>query len=93
MRLKSRKLNKPSCVFQDIENWINNSDAGVIYFSLGSMIKGDTFPEEPRRAFTRAFAKLPQRVLWKWENDTMPDKPDNVMICKWMPQFDILGKY
>ncbi|XP_076274446.1 UDP-glycosyltransferase UGT5-like [Rhynchophorus ferrugineus] len=73
-----------------LENWINNSDAGVIYFSLGSMIKGDTFPSEKRRAFIGAFARLRQRVLWKWENDTMPDKPDNVMIYKWMPQFDIL---
>jgi len=73
-----------------MENWINNSDSGVIYFSLGSMIKSDTFPKEQLKAFIRAFAKLPQRVLWKWENDTMPDKPDNVMIRKWMPQFDVL---
>lgn len=81
---------KPKKLPEAIENWINNSDAGVIYFSLGSMIKGDTFPEEQRKAFVRAFSRLPQRVLWKWENDTMPDKPDNVMISKWMPQFDIL---
>ncbi|XP_066257468.1 UDP-glycosyltransferase UGT5-like isoform X2 [Euwallacea similis] len=84
------KNKKPKPLPVDIEDWINNSDAGVIYFSLGSMIKSDTFPEEQLRAFIRAFAKLPQRVLWKWENDTMPDKPDNVMIRKWMPQFDIL---
>ncbi|ERL86204.1 hypothetical protein D910_03615, partial [Dendroctonus ponderosae] len=81
---------KPKKLPQDIENWINNSEHGVIYFSLGSMIKGHTFPEEQRKAFIRAFAKLPQRILWKWENETMLDKPDNVMISKWMPQFDIL---
>lgn len=59
---------------------------------MGSMIKGHTFPEEKRQIFMRAFGRLSQRVLWKWENDTMPGKPDNVMIQKWMPQFDVLCK-
>ncbi|KAJ8972839.1 hypothetical protein NQ314_000003 [Rhamnusium bicolor] len=40
--------------------------------------------------FLKAFSRLPQRVLWKWENETMEGKPDNVMIQKWMPQLDIL---
>ncbi|XP_045481088.1 UDP-glycosyltransferase UGT5-like isoform X1 [Harmonia axyridis] len=76
---------------QNIEKFINESKHGVIYFSLGSMIKGHTFPQEKKDAFLKAFARLPQRVLWKWENETMPGKPDNVMIQKWMPQFDILS--
>ncbi|KAJ3658299.1 hypothetical protein Zmor_010047 [Zophobas morio] len=74
----------------DLEKWINESTHGVIYFSLGSMIKGHTFPDEKRQEFLKAFGRLPQRVLWKYENDTMPGKPDNVMIQKWMPQLDIL---
>ncbi|XP_065159496.1 UDP-glycosyltransferase UGT5-like isoform X4 [Atheta coriaria] len=75
---------------KNIEKWINESKDGVIYFSMGSMIKGHTFPEEKRKIFLKAFGRLKQRVLWKWENETMPDKPDNVMIQKWMPQYDIL---
>ncbi|XP_049825391.1 UDP-glycosyltransferase UGT5-like isoform X1 [Aethina tumida] len=75
---------------QNIEKWIDESTEGVIYFSLGSMIKGHTFPEDKRQEFLRAFRRLPQRVLWKWENETMNNKPDNVMINKWMPQFDVL---
>lgn len=70
----------------DIEKWINESDHGVIYFSIGS----DIFPEEKREMFTNAFRRLPQRILWKWENDTMPGKPENVMIQKWVPQLDVL---
>jgi UDP:flavonoid glycosyltransferase YjiC (YdhE family) len=27
----------------------------------------------------------------KWESDTMDDKPDNVLIGKWLPQDDILA--
>ncbi|KAF5292539.1 hypothetical protein FQR65_LT01685 [Abscondita terminalis] len=74
-----------------IEKWINESTHGVIYFSLGSMIKGHTFPEEKRQMFVRAFSRFPQRILWKWETDTMPGNPENIMIQKWMPQFDILS--
>jgi len=40
--------------------------------------------------FKDVFAKLPIRVLWKYEEE-MPDKPDNVYISKWMPQRDILS--
>ncbi len=35
---------------------------------------------------------LKQRVIWKWEADNMSDIPSNVMIRKWLPQQDILGK-
>lgn len=49
-------------------------------------------PTEKRQAFINAFKRLPQRVIWKWENDTMEGKTDNIFIGKWMPQFDILSK-
>jgi glucuronosyltransferase len=86
-------FNSVDDLLQNLEKWINESAHGVIYFSLGSMIKGHTFPDEKRREFLKAFGRLPQRVLWKWENDSMPGKPDNVMIQKWMPQLDILCEY
>ncbi|CAH0561450.1 unnamed protein product [Brassicogethes aeneus] len=81
---------KPKKLPKNIEKWIDGSSDGVIYFSLGSMIKGHTFPTDKRKEFLKAFGKLSQTVLWKWENETMEGKPDNVMIQKWMPQFDIL---
>lgn len=49
-------------------------------------------PTEKRMAFIKAFNKLKQRVIWKWENDTMEGKTANIMIGKWMPQLDILSK-
>ncbi|XP_050315130.1 UDP-glycosyltransferase UGT5-like isoform X2 [Anthonomus grandis grandis] len=81
---------KPKKLPLDIENWINGAEAGVIYFSLGSMIKSQSFPEKQRKAFVNAFAKFPQRVVWKLDNDSMVDQPKNVLLGKWMPQFDIL---
>ncbi|XP_063908507.1 UDP-glycosyltransferase UGT5-like isoform X10 [Zophobas morio] len=90
MEIGGMHIRKIRELAQDLEKWINESTHGVIYFSLGSMIKGHTFPDEKRQEFLKAFGRLPQRVLWKYENDTMPGKPDNVMIQKWMPQLDIL---
>lgn len=82
-----------SILFQNIDKWVSEAKHGVIYFSLGSMIKAKTMKKEKLEAFQNAFRRLPQRVLWKWENESMDGKPDNVMIQKWMPQFDILSMY
>ncbi|XP_071055910.1 UDP-glycosyltransferase UGT5-like isoform X4 [Onthophagus taurus] len=83
-------LRNPENLPKNIEKWINESSEGVVYFSMGSMLIGHSFPIKKREMFQRAFSRLKHRVLWKWENDTMPGKPDNVMTQKWMPQFDIL---
>lgn len=41
--------------------------------------------------FLQAFAKLEQNVLWKFEAE-LENVPKNVMISKWLPQSDVLGK-
>ncbi|XP_065219010.1 UDP-glycosyltransferase UGT5-like isoform X13 [Planococcus citri] len=83
---------KPAKVVpENIEKFINESKHGVVYFCMGSLLRGETFPPEKREAFLYAFSKIPQRVLWKWEGDVLPGKSDNIMISKWMPQRDILA--
>lgn len=57
------------------------------------MIQAKTLPEDKKDAFLQAFSELPQRVLWKWEADTLPGKPKNVWTEKWCPQNDILSKF
>ena len=39
----------------------------------------------------KVFGSLKQRVLWKWDQESMPDLPSNVKLSKWLPQQDILG--
>lgn len=58
---------------------------------MGAVIKGVDIPIEKRNAFIKVFSGLRQKVLWKYENDSMPNKPDNVMISPWLPQNDILA--
>ena len=60
-------------------------------FSLGSNVKSAQLPTEKRNDFLEIFGKLKQRVLWKWEDDKLAGKPDNVMIGKWLPQDDVLA--
>jgi len=48
-----------------------------------------SLPETVQRAFRNALARVPQKVLWKYEGD-MKDIPKNVMTRKWFPQRDIL---
>jgi glucuronosyltransferase len=75
----------------DIQKFIDEAPEGVIFFSMGSNLRSDQMPAERRDAFMAAFAELPQRVLWKWESDTLPGQPKNVKLGKWLPQQDILG--
>lgn len=82
-----------TCLFQDIQKFLDDSEHGVIYFSLGSIVKTNTIAAEKRDAFLQAFAELPQRILWKWEADTIPNKPPNVKIARWLPQVDVLRTY
>ncbi|XP_046990145.1 UDP-glucosyltransferase 2-like isoform X1 [Schistocerca americana] len=76
---------------KDIKKFLDEAEDGVIYFSLGSNVRSNAMPEWKRQAFVEAFRELPQRVLWKWENDSLPGQPNNLMVSKWLPQQDILA--
>nr|CAD7462586.1 unnamed protein product [Timema tahoe] len=84
-------LGEPKKLSKEFTEFLDGAKHGVIYLSLGSTVRSDSFPEEKRLGLLQAFAQLPQKVLWKWEADNMPDKPDNVKIAKWMPQLEILS--
>lgn len=58
--------------------------------SWGSIIRAASLPIERRESLLKAFSSLKQQVLWKWEDDTLPNQPANVHIQKWMPQREIL---
>lgn len=58
---------------------------------MGSILQGSNWEIKKREAFTKVFSRLNQKVLWKYENESLPDKPENVMITKWLPQRDVLA--
>lgn len=69
---------------------MDNSQDGVILFSLGTNVKGTDLPPETTQALLKAFSRLKQNILWKFEGE-LPNLPKNVKIMKWLPQSDILG--
>ncbi|PSN51259.1 hypothetical protein C0J52_11767 [Blattella germanica] len=76
----------------DLQKYLDDAPHGVIYFSMGSNLRSSNLPEATRDAFLKAFSKLKQKVLWKWETDSLPGQPKNVKLGKWLPQSDVLGK-
>ncbi|XP_069675720.1 UDP-glucosyltransferase 2-like [Periplaneta americana] len=73
---------------EDLQTYLDEAKEGVIYFSMGSMIRSETFTETKLRAFIDAFSQLPQRVLWKTGN--ISELPTNVKTAAWLPQLEIL---
>jgi glucuronosyltransferase len=39
------------------------------------------------------FRKQNLTVLWKWEEDHLENKPNNVFVRKWLPQNEVLCKF
>lgn len=48
-------------------------------------------PADKLNAFVESFRSLKQKVLWKFEDDSIKNLPPNVMVRKWLPQSDILA--
>ncbi|XP_017784819.1 PREDICTED: UDP-glucuronosyltransferase 2B2-like [Nicrophorus vespilloides] len=83
-------IKPPKALPKDLEVFLDEAKEGVIYFSLGSNVKSKDIPEETRTIILKTFAKLPYKILWKFEAEKLPGKPDNVKIVKWLPQQDVL---
>ncbi|XP_050680621.1 UDP-glucosyltransferase 2-like isoform X1 [Leptidea sinapis] len=76
---------------QELKSYLDSSKQGVIYISLGSNALSSDLPPEIIQMFIRVFSQLPYNVLWKWEKDELPGRPQNVKISKWFPQSDLLN--
>ncbi|CAM6032173.1 unnamed protein product, partial [Sphagnum compactum] len=74
----------------ELQRWLDTAHNGVILISWGSMIRADSLPDHKRDALMQALKQFKQRVIWKWENGTVPNVPNNVYIRPWLPQKDIL---
>ncbi|KAK5639992.1 hypothetical protein RI129_010803 [Pyrocoelia pectoralis] len=74
----------------ELKKLLDDAKDGFVYFSLGSNIKSKDIPEELRMKILETFAELPYTVLWKFEAENLPNKPNNVFISKWLPQQDVL---
>ncbi|XP_028166369.1 UDP-glucuronosyltransferase 2B15-like [Ostrinia furnacalis] len=74
----------------DIQKIMDNAQHGVIYFSMGSMIRSSSMPDGIKQGFLKMFGSLKQTVIWKFE-EVLPNLPKNLHILKWAPQQSILA--
>ncbi|XP_050344522.1 UDP-glucosyltransferase 2-like [Nymphalis io] len=75
----------------DLLKFIEEAEHGVVYISFGSVVRSSTMPEDKVKAVLEAIAELPQRFIWKWENENMLLNKNKLYLSNWLPQVDILG--
>ncbi|KAK9881633.1 hypothetical protein WA026_017157 [Henosepilachna vigintioctopunctata] len=84
-------LTDPKRLPKDLQTYLDGAKHGCIYFSFGSNVNSNFLSPEATEIFRKTFEELaPIKVLWKFENDTMPLKPKNLELKKWLPQQDVL---
>lgn len=78
--------------FKDLEAFIQKSEKGFVYISLGSGVNPNNLPANYQDIFFNTIKKFPHiQFVWKWSGRTRFDSLKNLHIGEWFPQQDILG--
>ncbi|XP_011297294.1 UDP-glucuronosyltransferase 2B14 [Fopius arisanus] len=76
----------------ELQDWLDESTEGCVYFTFGSTVNFESFPKEVLRIFYRSFERIaPVRVLMKGDPEVhSKDLSKNVKIVPWAPQIAVL---
>ncbi|XP_053277928.1 UDP-glucuronosyltransferase 2C1-like [Pleuronectes platessa] len=75
---------------EHLEVFVQSSgEHGVIIMSLGTFVS--ELPADMTNKMAAAFAKLPQKVIWRHKGDRPATLGNNTLLVDWMPQNDLLG--
>ncbi|EFN81910.1 UDP-glucuronosyltransferase 2C1 [Harpegnathos saltator] len=77
----------------ELQEWVDNADDGVVYFTLGSLVNIETMPNSSLLGLYESFRKIaPIKVLMKIANKDLlpPGLPSNVVTLPWIPQMAVL---
>ncbi|XP_029316497.1 UDP-glucuronosyltransferase 2C1-like isoform X2 [Cottoperca gobio] len=75
---------------EHLEEFVQSSgEHGFIIMSLGTLI--GELPHDLADEIAAAFAKLPQKVIWRHKGDRPATLGNNTLLVDWMPQNDLLG--
>ncbi|XP_034536370.1 UDP-glucuronosyltransferase 2A3-like isoform X1 [Notolabrus celidotus] len=75
---------------EDLEEFVQSSgEHGVIIMSLGTFVS--ELPADITNEIAAAFAKLPQKVIWRHKGSKPATLGNNTLLVDWMPQNDLLG--
>ena len=75
---------------EHLEEFVQSSgEHGVILMSMGTFVS--ELPADMTNEMAAAFAKLPQKVIWRHKGDRPASLGNNTLLVDWMPQNDLLG--
>ncbi|XP_042204177.1 UDP-glucosyltransferase 2-like [Homarus americanus] len=78
---------------QELASWVEGAGpSGVIFFSLGTAVSGNTMPVKYLDLFIEAFARLDYRFIWKFDI-VLKNVSTNVLMGPFFPQQDILADH
>nr|XP_055048390.1 UDP-glucuronosyltransferase 2A1-like [Misgurnus anguillicaudatus] len=74
----------------DLEEFVRNSgEHGLIVMSLGTLFR--YLPQDITEEIAAAFAKLPQKIIWRHIGPRPVNIGNNTLLVEWLPQNDLLG--
>ncbi|XP_067292890.1 UDP glucuronosyltransferase 5 family, polypeptide A5 [Pseudorasbora parva] len=74
----------------DLEDFVQSSgDHGVIVMSLGTLFSH--LPPDITEEIAAAFARLPQKIIWRHTGPRPVNIGNNTLLIDWLPQNDLLG--
>ncbi|XP_050679315.1 UDP-glycosyltransferase UGT5-like [Leptidea sinapis] len=75
---------------KNLQDIMDKSTNGVIYFSLGTILQSTAIPDSVKRELLNGFSQLKETVIWKFETE-ISNLPNNVHVVSWAPQRSILA--
>ncbi|KAH8280823.1 hypothetical protein KR054_000260 [Drosophila jambulina] len=75
----------------ELQKFMDEAEHGVIYFSMGLDILVQFLPDNMHQPLWQAFSQLRQRIVWKNELSTTPNKTDKIYALDKAPQRHILA--
>ncbi|KAM8701367.1 hypothetical protein ACLKA7_000062, partial [Drosophila subpalustris] len=76
--------------FTKLLDFLDGAEHGVIYFSMGMEILNKWLPTNMEQKMVQTFSQLKQRVVWKHEMETIPNKSDNIYLSSMASQRQLL---
>ncbi|XP_055638653.1 UDP-glucosyltransferase 2-like [Toxorhynchites rutilus septentrionalis] len=81
----------PKALPADLQSYLDNSQRGVIYFSLGTLIRSDSINLKNLNIFVETFKSLKYDILWKCDSEVDLNGTSNIRVARWLPQQDLLA--
>lgn len=77
-------------ILPELEEFMQSSgEHGVVVMSLGVMVTA--LPKQITEAIAAAFAKLPQKIIWRYIGEQPSTLGNNTLLLEWLPQNNLLG--